>query len=550
MSQRLAPAVIAVVFAAVALTNTGRWAFAETNSDSGFQTVEVDLAAGTFNKVLPFDIPFQIIGKVPSGTKTVTVQYVEDKEIILLQDDANQDWQPEKPLRGNLYVSPDDNVPMFRVTMPRIEAQRYYAFKFDYESDVTPEHATTFATQARETIDLFLRGVTSGDITTQESRVLRNSLVNELLKVSGGKSVIVTGTIFDLKTDTHALLSEETRAVLNPQLQRRDKLQEYGSAQNEFRQQISAIQMNTDLGALITTLDETQRQTYNAAIALTLLSDNDVNLIALGQGDPLLANTTPTLLITVWQPDQVADFVTQYSSTLNALGNLNELVRNQLGNQTAVQQLTQFQLDNLNSLIGGSGALRQAEDSAFRLQGIVREVHRQLMAREKALESMVSNAKLSAQQVIIVNGSTTGNYDTFQSFYVSADAGFVFAPDIDELVPYIGTNIYLRPVNKDAPLAQLGSFRDTFSRRFAITVALTLSSVADENDKRADLFGDAALLVGVGFRATDSIRVGLGYLVFKENDPNGGDSIEGTPYLSVSFDWNIAKGIGNIFPDQ
>ena len=107
--------------------------------------------------------------------------------------------------------------------------------------------------------------------------------------------------------------------------------------------------------------------------------------------------------------------------------------------------------------------------------------------------------------------------------HVSADIGLLYAGDIDIGAVYVGTNIYFRPINTDAPLSEAGSI----GRRLALTVGITLSPVSDENDRtRSDLFWNQSLVVGAGYRLTSSIRAGAGALVFLESDPESVDHRE------------------------
>jgi hypothetical protein len=135
---------------------------------------------------------------------------------------------------------------------------------------------------------------------------------------------------------------------------------------------------------------------------------------------------------------------------------------------------------------------------------------------------------------IVADGATTRNR------YVSADAGLLYAIDLETAALYIGTNIYFRPVNKRAPLSQRGSV----SRRLALTVGFTVTSIGDENERtRADMFGRQSLVLGLGLRVTQSVRLGAGALVFKEKHPNPlitTTSAATTPYVSFSFDLDVA----------
>ena len=136
---------------------------------------------------------------------------------------------------------------------------------------------------------------------------------------------------------------------------------------------------------------------------------------------------------------------------------------------------------------------------------------------------------------IVVDGKTNGNA------YLSADAGLLYAPDIEAAALYIGSNIYFRPVNKRAALSEKGSFL----RRASVTIGFTVTSIADEDERtRSDMFGHQSLVLGSGVRLTQSIRAGGGALIFKENSPNPlitKTSTVTTPYVSFSFDLDVGR---------
>jgi hypothetical protein len=138
---------------------------------------------------------------------------------------------------------------------------------------------------------------------------------------------------------------------------------------------------------------------------------------------------------------------------------------------------------------------------------------------------------------------TTADGRTAQKNYVSADAGLLYAGDIGIGALYVGSNIYFRPVNKDAPLSEVSSL----GRRLAVTIGLTLSSIADDHNRtRSDLFWHQSLVLGAGYRITSSIRGGGGVLVFRKSDPNPlitRTSPAVTWYASFSFDLDVAQGL-------
>jgi len=136
----------------------------------------------------------------------------------------------------------------------------------------------------------------------------------------------------------------------------------------------------------------------------------------------------------------------------------------------------------------------------------------------------------------------TADGRTEQKNYISVDAGILYAGDIAIGALYAGANVYFRPVNKDAPLTAVSSI----GRRLAVTVGLTLSSVADENDRtRSDLFWNQSIVLGGGYRLASSVRGGGGILVFRQSDRNPlvtRKSAAVTWYASFSFDLDVLKG--------
>ena len=141
----------------------------------------------------------------------------------------------------------------------------------------------------------------------------------------------------------------------------------------------------------------------------------------------------------------------------------------------------------------------------------------------------------SADRVVAVEGRTSGNN------YVSVDTGLLYAGDIGIGAFYVGSNIYFRSVNRDAPLSEV----DSFDRRLALTIGITISPVADEQNRtRSDLFWNQSLVLGAGYRLTSFIRGGGGALIFVESDLNPlitRKTVAATWYVSVSFDVDVAR---------
>jgi hypothetical protein len=103
-------------------------------------------------------------------------------------------------------------------------------------------------------------------------------------------------------------------------------------------------------------------------------------------------------------------------------------------------------------------------------------------------------------------------------------------------------------------LNQFGPFfsRASLSRRVSITLGLTVGGIGDSKT-REDLFSTQSLVVGLGARVTNSVRMTAGSLVFKKLSPNPlstDKKLTTTYFVSFSFDIDVApalKGIGGLF---
>jgi hypothetical protein len=277
-------------------------------------------------------------------------------------------------------------------------------------------------------------------------------------------------------------------------------------------------------------------------------------VLAAGDPDALAAGIAPQALPdasamwTTWSPDVVDGFAANWQKTWQELVSLRSWIRDAVA-AAGTLGLSAAELQALQAAIVPGGVVASAIDTADALQSTAALLRDSLSKRLSAIQELASKYQEVVANDLLVDASTLGNADTFQASYVSADLGFVYLPDISESVPYAGTNIYFRPINKDAPLSLKGGF----ARRFALTLGITLASLADEQQTRRDFAGSQSLLVGAGLRITESLRLGVGAVAFIKEDPNPlveDDTTGVTPYVSVSFDFNVAKafkGIGGKF---
>ncbi|HXU33957.1 MAG TPA: hypothetical protein VN851_25575 [Thermoanaerobaculia bacterium] len=538
---------------------------AAPTADTGFSEVQVNLPAGTINRVLPFDVPIRFCGTLATGAKTVTLQYVADRKNPPQVDDdcrgpggAPIAWQPANPISGRV------NGTTFRAVIPRLESQRFYAFCFRSEAEVTSEVADAFRPVARETLDEGLAPIPRGDLTADESEALRKKLAAALLDQLKSDQAIAPGTLFDSRSPHNDLADRfngKIRQVLEPQLRRNALLQTYATLQFDLAQTLRGLQSDPAVGRLTASLAAPSdpnlaalSNAFRGALDVMEMSPDATARTAQGL-DPTTAEGET--LDATFDPATAGEIAGRYDALAKALAGFPDLIQRATG--PGGVQLPEGDAAAMAPLVAPQGPAARASALAATLSSIATNVQASLAARASALDLLASDVALRAVGTQIVDASSTGGFETFQNYYVSADAGLVAAPALDAVVSYIGVNLYLRPVNKNAPLRQLGNFRQTFSRRFAFTLGLTVQSLADSDNgngpTRQDLFGNQSMLIGAGLRITDMIRLGGGALVFKKDDPSPLITKFETAvsyYLTVSFDLNVARafkgGLGGLFP--
>jgi hypothetical protein len=549
--------------------------------DTGFAEIAVNVNAGTFNTFLPFDVPIRLCGAAGADISKVQVLYAEGRAPVQLNKATCKSQDPTL-LRGGPSMIDGQ---AFRVVIPRLAAQRFYAFCFLFEKAVTPDQARQFATKARGTLDQALRQVESADLSEAQSARLRDDLRSDLLQILETDEILSQGTLFDA-TVPHGQVkgdfSAKTAAVLEPQGRLRGILQgqaapgapsttSFSTLQFDLRQQLDAVRTSGALSRFVQTLENAAQNNVNLAtllqneyadeLALAKLSDDQAAQKALGLpegGGPDLTTSA--------DPNAAAEIAASFEKLSETLSNpdlkklgLDELINDALGQgllSSFVAALSPADRDELKAL--AAGPIARASSRAFALAGQAGNARRALQSRAAALDDLVQTVQIATADVKTADASTTsGDFKTAQSNYISADTGLLAAPAIDEVVPYAGTNIYFRPVNKNAPLRSLGTFGQTFTRRFALTLGLTASSIQETEDMtivRDDLFSSQSLVIGAGLRLTDSIRLGAGALVFKEDDPSpliDDLSVTASYYVSISFDMDIVgllKGINKVLP--
>lgn len=546
------------------------------NGDSGFNDVIFTPGAGTFSTVLPFDVPLRICAEVPDGTSRATVKYAAtDRKLGPIDVDPNTceirtpgiQWGPEFARAPSSTANGPNTV---RWVVGRLEAERYYVFCFGFEKKATDEEVAAFRQSAVKVLDDQMSALTTATLTAEETQGICQGLRAQLLATTGANKVLTPGTIFDCDpNEVAAFAAEVTRGPL--QAQRRAQLiiagqpnenpsfavPSLGERQNDLGAILAALQSDASVRKLTETLAQqsaldptvaAQAQSFCAGCP-ALLGPGQTPAARLAVGEDSVAAPFPPL--TVQSPATQASTMSQsYARTAKTLNDLANSIDWALGSDAPAgvsAALNDADRQALTALARAGGPLASAAGKANTLASVTQSLAAHLGSRAQGIQALADELSVAAASLQLADASTLGNFTTNQKNYISLDAGLTWTPELEELVPYMGTNIYFRPVNRDAPLRTLGSFRQTLGRRFSLTLGLTLSSISDNSSAggtQNDLFGNQSLMLGAGLRVTDSMRLGAGAIIFKEDDPSplvDEEKLNTSYYLSFSFDVDVVN---------
>jgi hypothetical protein len=570
---------VCVVWVASLLAATGgvRAQCTTPAGDSGFNDVIFTPSAGTFSTVLPFDVPLRICAEVPAGTTRATVKYAAtDRRLGPIDVDPNTceirtpgvQWGPELARAPTGAADGTNNT--VRWVVGPLEAERYYVFCFGFEKKATDEEIAAFRQSAVKVLDDQMATLTTATLTPEETQGICQGLRAQLLAATGANQVLTPGTIFDCDpNDVAAFAAEVTRGPL--QAQRRAQLvlagqpnddpnfavPSLGQRQSELGGILAALQSDASLRKLTETLaQQSALDPTVAALAQSfcagcpgLLGPGATPAARLAVGEDATAAPFPPL--TVQSPaSQPAAMSQSYAATAKTLADLANTVNWAVGTDApagVAAALNDADRQALAALARTGGPLANAVGKANTLASVSQSLSTHLGSRMQGIQSLADELSVAAASLQLADASTLGNFTTNQKNYISLDAGLTWAPELEELVPYMGTNIYFRPVNRNAPLRTLGSFRQTLGRRFSMTLGLTLSSISDDSNAggtQDDLFGNQSLMLGAGLRVTDALRLGAGAIIFKQNDPSpliDEQKLNTSYYLSFSFDVDVVN---------
>lgn len=506
-------------------------------------TVRVDLVSEAVERRLPFDVPFVLEGDAPPGTSRVEMQLWWKTRAEAFEE------RKDSPHA----VSGTDSAGRFRLQVLALPADRDVRFDLVLERSLTENGRRLF----RQDIEALLRRemAPGRDPELAADARLRDGIRLAFTRAlaegraagapRGDLALASPAPLFDAGATQEqvagelARLSRDARAAQSG-LEAAVRRQE--DTVSSLIAALAEIQEADALAALVAGLQarpELDPRNPESPLALS----EEARALALGEEPPV-----PRILGA--GPAEVAAAREAHRRTARALRELQDWTqalvggsqRSRLDGLAAAGALSGAQVRALAGL-QADGAIRRAESWASVLEDYAADAERALVAEERALAAMLGDLEATAVGVVVRERATvTGS--TAAGLYVSLDLGLLYGFEVDRGALFAGVNLYLAPVNKDAPLrgAEL-------KKRLSVTVGLTLTDMRQEDDDRFEnLIGDRwNVLVGMGLRVTGSLRLGAGALLLLKNDPNPlvlDRSLAAVPYVTASLDVDVGRLFG------
>jgi len=539
------------------------WPLAGARAQDVFIRVPVELGGTATRMTLPFGEPFLLVGAAPAQLNFVTARFLVFRDSPPSRDSCSAVLNSSAPVFKGISEAwlRDSRVKSdsFAVLVTRnLQANQRYAFCLRTQSVFDSTALTKFQARAYAILDstYAAQNDTCGPLflPAAEIHTLQQALA-KALPLGPGDSVDVKGTIFDASdpnvTDKNLLF---TGNMLTLQRQRFLSGRQMDSTLNQVRARLGGFRGNAGLRAIAGTLspgvrvpgmDAAMVDRVAATARMLAYPDNDL-ILAVAGGEAAL---DPQALVNPQsvRPSKVTDAVeiaaraARVDSTYHRLAELRDFTAVLQGNRE-LQRRTGVSARQAGVLFASLDSVRESLEQQ-------RQTSAQWTRADAGRRTLLVNAARSlsvrASTDVPVIGTSISSFETRAKQFVTADLGVAYAPGMGEVVPYFGASFYLGALNKRVPLSVA---RPPELDRWSLTVGVTASSLA-RKDIRDDLFGSHSLLLGVGRRMADPIRLTGGAVLYRRLDVNplvDHTRIAVSPFLSLSFDFDAKSALGGL----
>lgn len=528
-----------------------------------FPELEVDLEKRQFDKRLPFDTPFRLIVKLDAEQMKVL------KELCV-------EWKETSENSTNKQCGEKIGKYAVRINIPALEAARNYRFCFQITRSQTPSEKKKFRKDAFDSIDSFLkRKEIINEIFNEQTSQVRDyidvdgiigklaSKFPKLIKLEDNMRIPDSSILY--RIDVLKKEIEKIIGFLDPQIEKYIRISTFKSKKKKLHESLKNFMGDEKLQAISAIILGAKKRWWyllKAAVFTDKLKDLDCKVLGqIVSGHRSIAKDlqkNPLQILELkdhWKPEDCDYRIKNLDTLHRELKTIRFLIKRVSSkdfNEEFVKIDPMLTIKNLGPL---KGKIQGSIDLTWRLLEQLYHLQEQLTLRRKKIGVLVNQINKIVTEEISIDDTSWQDFVTRSSWYISADAGVAYAPILKEAFPYVGVNIYFRPINKQVPLSllkEITEHKSTFCHRFSAMVGISLSSLAKDGERK-NLFGKTALLLGAGYRFTDAFRISTGALFFKAIDPNpliSAKQIELSWFVSISLDWDIRTtlgGLGRIF---
>jgi hypothetical protein len=186
----------------------------------------------------------------------------------------------------------------------------------------------------------------------------------------------------------------------------------------------------------------------------------------------------------------------------------------------------------------------KAQRQAVRQRENVTQLAERITTFQRAVAGLMTDVVAFDLAGVLILGSSYADYETRARWYIGQDLGVLYAArrgDVRAVTPYVGANIYFRPVNRRA---RVGIACAVTLRCISATIGVTTNDVS-EDDRYSGVLGGKAIVLGVGTRVFDFFRVAyVSPLVYARTDASSGRRLRALYGASASIDADLKEVIG------
>ena len=516
---------------------------------SPFPTISVDLNAGHTVGTLDFDVPVRLTGNIGDSVNGIGLTVSRLARLPAKPKDAvsqpplcstpttdivaTNTWTRVTGVSGN----------SFSIVIPPLEPNQYYCLNFVIRRSLTAPEETTFTAAAQKVVRAAFDapGVENG-LTDAAAGELRQNLADGIVAAAAPLEVDFRARSFFDRTlefaDVRARMSAAARPLVNGQRNAILRQRDLNAIVIRHEPQFAGWLAHPTTRQFLLELQAAAASTPEFAKTLepfqpsikTVLAWRPTDAARLMAGRPDTGEEPATI---DWTGGRVRERLATLRATTTTLQDLRTLITAFIGRPGGTPQTTVSQdaLTTAGEAVSGTlAALLSAEDE---LEGMDRAI----ADREQGIRTFIDFISVEALGSTTVFATSVAEFSTRHAQYVSMDLGLGFVPAFDQAFSYAGVNLYLRPVNKQAPLKGL-----QFRRRFALMAGMTLSGNLEKANERSHLLGGRMLVAGAGLRFVDSLRVVGGGIFFLKDDPNpivNKTEWAWSPFMAVTVDWDV-----------